>query len=250
MRNLIMGLLLANLLLLAWGQWILTPDAINPLALDGVTEPRLVLVKSQSRAADSGVTPVEDGKSCFRLGPFSFAGAAADVGDQLSARGLPVDRTSESRKIWVGHWVQLLDFPSIEIARQALRELVSVGLADAYISAREPTVDISLGVFRSRQGADNVTRAAGGLGYTPVWADRFRDEVEHWVEVTMPTDQPPDLGDLRVTTSGEAQIIRVERQSCGLSAENISVDDGDGADDSLESRTLDTGSLEPSILPE
>ncbi len=228
LRNLIMGLLLANLLLLAWERWIVAPDVADPLAFGDEHEARLVLLERTGRNEniDKGSTP--EGARCFRLGPFSSAGAAAAVGDRLSAQGLPVDRTSESGRIWVGHWVQLLDLPSVEVARQAVKTLVDGGIADAYISSREPTVDISLGVFRGRRGADDVIQLARKLGYTAEAMDRFRDGIEYWVEVATPADQPPDTADLR---SGEAQIIRIEERACApVAAVDDVGDSGNGMD--------------------
>jgi len=241
MRNLIMGLLLANLLLLAWGSWIVAPDADDPRAFEGTTEARLVLIERAGRVAVADSEPESEGERCFRLGPFPSDNAAAGVGDRLSARGLPVDRKSETGPVWVGHWVQLLDLPSDQEARQTVDRLVNGGISDAYIYSREPTIDISLGVFRGRDGADNVIRVARGLGYTVEMTDRFRDGIAFWVEVRAPAEQPPDLADLPVaqSESGEAQIIRVEERSCAIPApgdpEGNSRGDGAPVDDSLES---------------
>lgn len=179
LRNLIMGLLLANLLLLAWGRWIVAPDVADPWAFGDATGVRLVLIERVGHTDGGGSGSAQDGARCFRLGPFLSAEAAAAVGDRLSARGLPVDRTSEAGRIWVGHWVQLLDLPSVEAARQAVKTLVSGGIGDAYISNRTPTVDISLGVFRGRRGADDVIGLARDLGYTAEAMDRFRDGIEY-----------------------------------------------------------------------
>ena len=223
MRNLIFGLLLVNLLLLAWGRWIVAPDVDDPRAYAGATEARLVLLERAGGAAGIGneavIPVVTEGERCFRLGPFPTADAAAAVGDRLSARGAPVEQASEPGQIWVGHWVQLLDLPSDEAARQAVNGLVGGGIRDAYIYSREPTIDISLGVFRGREGAENVVRVARGLGYPVEMTDRFRDGIAWWIETRAPADGlsegPPDLADLPVPRSGSgaAQIIRVEERS-------------------------------------
>ena len=258
LRNLIMGLLLANLLLLAWGRWIVAPDVADPRAFGNVTEPQLVLLERATRIDDAGSMSTEKRARCFRLGPFSSADAAATVGDRLSARNLPANRSSESGQIWVGHWVQLLDLPNMEVARQTVKKLASGGITDAYISNREPTVDISLGVYRGRPGADDVIRLARELGYTAVASDRFRAGIEHWVEVETPADQPPELADLRLAASpvADAQIIRIEELPCQSIAAvdpdaNFGDDgNGDDANDSLESQARETASPEPSTLPE
>jgi len=248
MRNLIMGLLLANLLVLAWGRWIVAPDVDDPGALEGATEARLVLIERAGRVEVARGIPEPEGERCYRLGPFPSDMAAAGVGDRLSARGLPVERKSESGPIWVGHWVQLLDLASDREARLAVDRLVNGGISDAYIYNRDLTIDISLGVFRGRAGADNVIRVARGLGYQVEMTDRFRDGIAWWVEVRTPADQPPDLADLPVaqSQSGEAQIIRVEERSCVIPVpadpEGNSRDDGAPVDDSLESPAREIGS--------
>jgi len=253
LRNLIKGLLLANVLLFAWGRWIVAPEVANPLAFGDVTGPQLVLIEGVRRTASRTASgSMQDGARCFRLGPFASADAAMEVSNRLAARGLAVNRARESGRIWVGHWVQLLDLPSLEAANHAVSVLVGGGISDAYISAREPTVDISLGVFRSRAGADDVLRVARNLGYAAVALDRFREGIEYWVEIATPSDQPPDLADLR---RGEAQIIRVEERSCQPAApialaEDSLAEDGDGADDSLESPARENGSPGPTTLPE
>jgi len=258
-RNLIMALLLANFLLLAWGRWIVPPDAADATSFGDTTEPQLVLI---ARPGRTDVTSTPGDARCFRLGPFSSADAAAAVDTRLSARGLLVNRSSELGRVWVGHWVQILELPSEGIARQVVKKLVSGGIGDAYIFSRDPTVDISLGVFRGRQGADDVIRVARKFGYSPVATDRFRDGIEHWVEIELPTNgsanAPPDLADLRIgqADSGQAQIIRIEERSCQPaeidtqdSNINDNVNSGD-ANDSLESRVGENGSPEPSALPE
>jgi len=254
LRNLIMGLLLANLLLLAWGRWIVAPDVADPRAFGEATEARLVLIERVDRNNGAASSPGQDGARCFRLGPFASVDTAAGVGSRLSARGLPVGQTSESGRIWVGHWVQILDLPSEAAARQVVRKLISGGIGDAYISSHAPTIDISLGVFRGRQGADDVIRLANNLGYTVEATDRFRDGIEYWVEVETPADQPPDLADLPLAKlkSGEAQIIRVEERPCAPAVADAGNgnEDGTEADDSLESPAQETGSPEPSTSPE
>lgn len=259
LRNLFMALLLANLLLLAWGRWVLAPDAADPRGFGDGAEPQLVLLKRATRTDVAGNMPTEKGARCFRLGPFSSADAAAAVGNRLAARGLPVNRFRESGQIWVGHWVRLLDLPSVAAAQKTVETLQSGGIADAYISNREPGVEISLGVYRGRQGADEVIQLARALGYTAVASDRLRDGVEHWVEVQTPADQPPDLADLRVNAPpvADAQIVRIEELPCGSIAaddqdadNNGDGDNGDSADDSLESPARETLSPESSTLPE
>jgi len=260
LRNLILGLLLANLLLLAWGRWIVAPDVADPRAFGDATSPQLVLLERAARTDVTGGMSTEKRARCFRLGPFSSAAAAAVVGSSLSARDLPVNRYRESGQVWVGHWVQVLDLSSVAVARQTVKALANGGIADAYISSREPTVNISLGVYRGRRGADDVIQLARDLGYTAVATDRFRDGIQHWVEVATPANQPPDLANLHLavqTAAGapsiNAQIVRMEELPCQPTTAiepDSTNDNGDGADDSLEFQAREIGSPESSKMPE
>jgi len=263
LRNLIMGLVLANLLVLAWQRWVVAPDVADPSSYAGVTEPPLELI--ERRAAPVASTPsAARGARCFRLGAFSTAEAADAVAGRLAARGLPVTRSSEAGRIWVGHWVQLTALETVEAARRAVAMLSAGGIGDAYMTQTEPTIDVSLGVFRGRRGADRVIRLAQDMGYEPVTTDRFRDGVEHWVEVETPADQPLELAGLQ---AGLAQIVRIEEQTCATAV--IDAEDGDAAivegavangdssDDSLESSNRDdsgragkTVGVEPTTAPE
>ena len=255
LRNLIMALLLANLLLLAWGQWIVAPDIADPRAFGEVAAPQLVLLERAARTDIAGGMTAEKRPRCFRLGPFSSADAAVEVSRRLSARNLPVNRFSESGQVWVGHWVQVLDMPSVDVARQTVKALVNGGITDAYISSREPAVNISLGVYRGRRGADDVIQLAHDLGHTAVATDRFRKGVEHWVEVATPADQPPDLANLPlvVQPAADARIVRIEELPCRpaiIADPGADSSNGDGADDSLESQARENSSSESSTLPE
>jgi len=252
-RNLIMGLVLGNVLLFAWGRWIQAPDAIDAGVFSASTEPHLELIARPSR---TDIMNVSENGRCFRLGPFSSQGAAADVSELLSERGLAVNRVSEPGKIWVGNWGQLIDLPSEEAAGRIVEKLIGGGISDAYIYSREPVVSISLGVFRSREGADDVIHLARKLGYEPVTTDRFRDDIEQWIEIELPADRPamrpPDLAGLRLgqIENVQDQIIRIEARSCRPDTVVAISGDSEGADDSLESRVGDTGSDEPQESPE
>lgn len=261
LRNLIMGLVLANLLVLAWQRWVVAPDVADPGRYAGVTEPSLELIARRAEPVASA-PPAAGEARCFRLGPFSTAEAADAVAGRLASRELPVTRSSAAGRIWVGHWVQLTAFESVDAARRAVGMLSAGGIGDAYMTQTEPTIDVSLGVFRGRRGADRVIRLARDMGYEPVTTDRFRDGVEHWVEVETPADQPLELAGLQ---AGLAQIVRIEEQTCAAAiteaqdgdvavVDDLAVD-GDNAADSLELASpddpgRDDRTVEPTAAPE
>lgn len=242
MRNIILSLVFANLLMLAWGRWIAPGDASDPLSFGGRAEaaldPKLVLytpAKAQAPAAPAEpveqpvtVQPIADVMQCERIGPFDNPEPAMSIAQQLGQRGLTVEIGSETGDIWVGHWVQIEDLGTPPAARQAVEQLVKAGLNDAYIVRTDPTVDISLGVFRGEVGAKRVERIAREAGMKPSRTDRFRTGTQHWVNVELRGTQSLELTDLELRA---AQILRTETVPCRPTAEIVA----DGAEDSLES---------------
>ncbi len=217
MRNIVLGLLLANLLLLAWYAWIVPPDVEFPAADDSRTEPELVLVERENRPAGQADSVADrqislaPGGQCVRLGPFAEEQAADTVRRQLVERDLDVTRSSQDGEIWLGHWVQLLNLGTREKALKAVERLSGAGLVDAYIVQSSPTYNISLGVFRNRELADNVSGLAAGLGLNPVMTDRFRSGTEYWLTVELQGVPALALGDIQLETS---QILRTEVVAC------------------------------------
>jgi len=253
LRNLILGLVLANLLLFIWSLWIQPSDVVDPTALSRTAkgeraEPELVLVQDEPTAQPPVIgAPVSSQRSCYRFGAFSRVESADIVAQRLSGKGFRVNRQLESVQIWLGHWVQLRDLPSDSAARQALARLAQGGLTDAYILSREPSIVISLGLFRSTEGADEVIRLAETLGYLATMSDRTRAGEEYWVMAEADDGQVPDPGDFQL---GQGQIIRMETLSCETGSEKLPVTDGDDRNDSLESPPRESGSVEPASLPE
>lgn len=235
MRNIILALLLANLLMLAWKQWIAPEEVDDPTEFRGqataLPGPQLVLY-STARAeppATPGIVPAAvDVKQCERVGPFDSPEPAASIGQQLGRRGLKVDLAHETGDIWVGHWVQVRDMKTGAAGRKAVENLVGAGLNDAYIVRSDPTIDISLGVFRGEAGAERVERIAREVGLTPTRTDRYRSGTQHWVNVELRGSQTLNLTDLQLPSS---QILRTETVACRPTADTIA----DAGDDSLES---------------
>jgi hypothetical protein len=226
-RNIALGLLLANILLLAWKSWVVPPDVVNPARMSSAEGPQLVLLNDAADTGDAAtaeaiapsVTDSDDDTGdrgqCTRIGPFAEVDVADSVGRQLNAADFTVRRTSKVGEIWVGYWVQLVDLKTAKKAAETVDRLINAGLVDAYIFQTEPTINISLGVFRSRKGADRVAGLARELDLEPETTDRFHPGVEHWLTVEMPGAQPFDLSDIELTSN---QILRAESLPCKADA--------------------------------
>ena len=149
-KNAVLALLLGNILVLAWQRWIV-PDE-RSLAVGPGDGRELTLLA----AVDPANTP-PSGPGCTRIGPFADMDMADSVGAQLESDQFKVRRTSQAGKVWVGYWVQLPDLKTADNAARIVERLNEAGLRDAYIFQTEPLINVSLGVFRSRKGAERVT---------------------------------------------------------------------------------------------
>ena len=220
MRNLFLVLLLANLLLLAWQRWVLPPPSDDPYALAGARSPQLALLTPATPVSDR---PPASAPGCVRIGPFEDPEISREAADRLAAEDLGVFRYSESGEIWVGHWVQVIDLDGRDEAEAALDRLAEVGRSDAYIVRGDEGYRISLGVFRSLEGAESVANEAVRAGLTTLTTDRFRTGAEYWLLVDDRSGGMPDLAALGL--SGQ-DILRTEPAPCR---------DGGPQRDSLES---------------
>jgi hypothetical protein len=215
-RNAVLGLLLANVLVFLWRIWLVPPDAESPAGIGPLSERALVLLRDTAPRPDAESIPasVDDG-ICTRLGPFADIEMADTVGRQLEGDKFVVRRTSKAGQIWVGYWVQLVDLKTAENAGQVVDRLIDSGLLDAYIFQTEPTINISLGVYRSRKGAERVAGLAREMGFGPEMTDRFQPGVEHWLTVESPIEQVLDRSDIAI---GSTQILRTESIACEANA--------------------------------
>jgi hypothetical protein len=232
LRNIALGLLLANLLLLAWKSWVVPPDLVNPARMSAGEGAQLVLVNratgaeeaaapgtAASAAMDASATSSAAGRGnqmqCTRIGPFSEVDVADSVSQQLKAADFVVSRTSKVGEIWVGYWVQLVDLKTAAKAAAMVDRLINAGLVDAYVFQSEPTISISLGVFRSRKGADRVAGMARDMGLRPETTDRFHPGVEHWLTVKIQNSRKFSLSDIKIATNS---ILRTESLPCEADA--------------------------------
>ena len=228
MRNIALGLLLANLLLLAWESWVVPPDLVNPTRMSAGEGAQLVLVNQATGAEEAApgtaasaasAAKSADGREnqvqCTRIGPFSEVEVADSVSQQLETADFMVSRTSKVGEIWVGYWVQLVDLKTAAKAAAMVDRLINAGLVDAYVFQSEPTISISLGVFRSRKGADRVAGMARDMGLRPETTDRFHPGVEHWLTVKIQNGRKFSLSDIKIATNS---ILRTESLPCEADA--------------------------------
>jgi hypothetical protein len=222
MRKLLLLLVLANVLVLAWQRWIVPPQAPDALRLQARRAPELILMNPES---GPGSGPAE--RNCVRLGSFASAETAEQGAQRLAGQGIVATVEAEPVENWLGHWVQVPGLADRGAASRASEDLAAAGLGDAYVVRTEDGFKVSLGVFKERARADRVAQIARGAGYPVQTTDRTRDGEEYWLLVLPTVDAGPDLAEL--VPAGD-RILRSESVPCPAGAE-----DGGAQPDSLES---------------
>jgi hypothetical protein len=224
MRTLLLSLVLANLLMLAWQFWV---DPSPPVALidggDGLAlfaesntpgERPVPLQPAPAPApvpASGGGPALPPAGACFRLGPLPDSTATQQAASRLAGRGIDATPIARDAQLWLGHWVQISGFGSVPAAENAREQLVAGGIADALLMQDGPRPMISLGVFRDRDRAERVASTARNLGFEVGMRDRYRPGVEQWLLVRPRAGQEIRPADLSL--AGD-RILRAETAPC------------------------------------
>lgn len=193
MRALFLLLLLANLLFLAWSQWIAPapppPGHATPVA-DGAAEIRLLREAPLGKELASDEVPVENaGQSevplaCVSAGPFLDRAAAEQGAARLEGRGFTSRLRESLEEVRVGLWVRVEGFATPADAANALAALRWAGIEDAYVINEDTGgTTISLGIFGGQAGAAEATKIAKDAGFEAVTTDRMRESDVYWLDV-------------------------------------------------------------------
>jgi hypothetical protein len=200
-------LLLANLLVAAWAEWIAVPPShSDPLA--GV--PRLQLVAETATPAPPGTgavpapsgalgsalaaqadgAPVSGGQGhdpalqCLSVGPFQRNRQALEVAALLrAAHFAPQPRTAAVHPVrW--YWVYVPDVSRSAQVQRALNVLNRDGIAGAEaMPTADGTLGISLGLFRNRALAQRQLALARAKGFAAQLTGRLVAQPIYWVDV-------------------------------------------------------------------
>lgn len=234
MRLLFFILLIANLAVFAWYEW-LNPavgpaasqplPAAKPLQLLSELSPaaRRALAKSASvisvpLAASAAVPAPAAGTRaaaanapvvCASYGPLPSLAAAQSGADRLHKLGLGVNERLVPGKVRLGYWVYLPPFGTRHEAEAAEKMLKARGVEDLYVVTDEANRNaLSLGVFSQRDGALDRRAQIRKLGLHPVFAERFRDAPRYWLDVRGPENALPGADTLADLGEGDTPPTR------------------------------------------
>jgi len=233
-RALFLLLLLANILFLAWTQWVAPPAATAGSPTPGSSSQKSIRLLREAPLAQelatavqgSGLSPVAgEGVTCVSGGPYLDKAAADAAAARLERLGFTSRRRASRDDVWVGQWVRVENLATPDDAENALATLKAAGLRDAYVLTDEqPGNVISLGVFDDAGRTAEVAAIAQKAGFATVSEDRFRTADVFWLDVDR--QQNAGLPGLEVFQGNAARPTRLELRPCpaptaDAAAENV-----------------------------
>lgn len=193
-RALFLLLLLANVLFLAWTQWVEVPAAAQRSATTG-SAGALQPIRLQ-REVTGAPSPATTGgetagnaldvtaAACVSAGPFATQAQAAAASADLQRLGFTSHLRKATDDVRVGTWVRVEDLATPEDANNALVALHTAGLHDAYVlNEGGPGTTVSVGVYADPHRAEEVAQAVTRAGFTPQASDRRRTLDVVWLDI-------------------------------------------------------------------
>ena len=200
MRAAFFLLLFANLVYLAWAQWI---DVPQPATSNEVYAklPRLKLVgeepqkPAESPRPPSGSArktalqpPVPAAARCLSIGPFDDETGATRGASLLREKGLAPRQRTQQGEVSKGFWVYIGDLKTDRDVSQVLRTLEQSHVDDAKVmpDTAPDTHRVSIGLFTDRDRADRRAQSIKKLGLEPSVAERKVPGTVFWMDVDVP----------------------------------------------------------------
>jgi hypothetical protein len=219
-RSLFFLLLLANLALLAWAEWI---DVPQPAAANDAYAklPRLKLVGETSGDAKQSPSPSGSARKtalqraaqppqCLSFGPFYDEAGAARGTSLLHDKGLTPHQRSEQGEIPKGFWVYIGDLKTDRDVAQVLRLLEQSHVDDAHLMPDTDASDshrVSVGLFSDRDRADRRAQSLQKLGLQPEVAERKVPAKVFYVDADIPSGTTaPGAQDFAGTADSQATV--------------------------------------------
>jgi hypothetical protein len=191
-RVIFLALLSANLLFLAWAQWIDTPQSgtqdaalsrLPPLQLVSETPTTKPAAGAQKMALHD-IGPSQ--QKCLTVGPFNDIGASASMAGVLRNRGFNPEQRAEEGETLDGYWVFVGGLDNAADVEQAMQKLEKNGFTDAHVMKASPAGRrISVGLFSRRERAERRALAVQKVGLEPEVAERRFPGTVYWVDVML-----------------------------------------------------------------
>ncbi|MEM7278161.1 MAG: hypothetical protein AAF385_08550 [Pseudomonadota bacterium] len=172
MRNLILILVLANLLVYFWFQWLETPQ-VNDGSRHRLESQLLPRLDKQTPASEA--LAAEPAVLCVSIGDFTDQADADQFATSLPAGAGEATVVEQQREVFVGHWVQVVDIETRRAADEQSETLKRGGLDESYLTGNDASgYVVSLGLFTDLSRAEAVQAKARSLGVDAITLERTR----------------------------------------------------------------------------
>jgi hypothetical protein len=199
MRILVVLLVVANILFIAWVLWGPNEDPL-PRATPLAASPLVLLDElptSQAVPAAGDVPPSPDEPTgapagCQALGPFLDPDVARAAQGRLQAVGVVATARSVDASQRLGYWVHTPAAADRADADATIGRLQNAGIRDFYVVADgEFQNAVSLGVFSQQATAEQHAARLEALGFDVEVGERRREITAWWVDFPIPERGSP-----------------------------------------------------------
>lgn len=184
MRVALFVLVLVNLAVFAWAQWLAPKEASLPVSAR-VVAPRLQL------ASEATAIPVGADGSCVTVGPFPNNELAARARQTLTDSGYASTPRQVTTSEPDGFWVYLEAPTSPLQERRLIERLTKGGIRDVQAMGDPGSRKISLGIFSDEQRAALQSERVARLGLLPQIEAREKPGSAVWLDLALKSDAPP-----------------------------------------------------------
>ena len=151
---------------------------------------------------------------CYSVGPFKDENDAKFLGIRAEALGFSSEMRSLATGGSIESWVHIPPLANRQQSLQLLRELQGRGIDSYIITQGDLAEGISLGLFRSKTSADNLTKKMRDLDYDVIIKEVLRGEKELWLEFPQVTQLTEAM---RKRVVGEGQSLNWMLTDCSNS---------------------------------
>lgn len=151
--------------------------------------------------------------ACFTFGPFDDPDLAERAVKATSDLGISVERRQESQRTPKGYWVYLPPSTSYQAAKRKVAELQKKDLTDLFIMGKGSQQNaISLGLFKSREAAEDRLKQVQELGLKAEFETQYRVSEQSWLDMSVPGDKTSIIAELTEMAEGFSEARLTQRK--------------------------------------
>jgi cell division septation protein DedD len=188
LRLVLLGLLVANLLVFAWTQWIDADPGLPAATAAIVTTPTptpTAATAAATPAADSVITrEAATPQRCVSVGPFRDTAETTQAIEAFRTAGYDPQSRAQNAQINDGFWVYVDSIATVAEQRRILAAIKRAGIDDAYAMPEAGTrYMVSVGIFSDRDRAEKRAQRVRALDIAAKVDAHARSTTFYWLNM-------------------------------------------------------------------